>query len=1508
MKRQLTLTLAVTAVSAMMMAAPRPFRQLVPTRTKTVAAHSVPGFHTAVAQPAPGEAARARKSRARYSGMAELRKDIELRGCVVASASFSYVPGLYTVPTTAGGSFEMVAPDVMADYGGWNDGSGKYYAASVMDWGMGFVSPELYVYDTNTWEQIDYIQGEYSILATDCAEDPTTGSVYGCYYDDNYEFLTWAKADYPSGLSQPIRTLGDGEKMFGVACDATGQYYAVLEDGSFVKVDKATGEFTLVGDTGLRPYYVSSAVFDAKSGTFIFSYAPVTGTSSLWAIDLATGSASLLVDFPDCDEVTVLEVVSPAAEPLAPAAPSITASAPQGSMTVSYEIAMPSTLFNGDTPDGFLTWTLMLDGEKIDGGESAFGATLYGSTEVATKGVHTLVAYAENEAGKGPSAKIDVVVGSGVPLAPDGFTAHTDGSGYVWLNWEPVTGSADGGYIDPAGVTYTLTRDGKVLAEGMTDTYFDETVDIPDTYTMLSYGIQACYADATSQEVLAKIGVGSITPPYSSSFSSEPYDDGLYTVVNANNDAVEWYFSPYYGCFKYDYDTSNPGDDWLFTPAFHLEAGKIYEFSFSIAAGHTMYKERYAVAMGAAATPAAMTTELIPPTDLVGDLSTAEIKTLTVKPDKTGSYYFGWHAMSDASMFMIQVKDIRVSAPMAATSPTEPTDIELTPDADGHLTLTGRFNAPATDISGAAAGTLGKVVVGREDKDAPVAEFNGVEAAAALTFSDNDIPAFGTYTYTFTAWDADGNIGRVARKSVYVGPVAPENVPAVRVVETSVPGEVTVSWDAPAADIDGRPLKDENLTYMVYVADGDNVAQELLEEPIASREAKFTVCATDEQAFALFYVKVFNLGFESLGFTRSDMVPVGKPAEIPYSHSFNADDRAANMLGYVMPEGSFGEVSVGNMQDDKVAAQDGDDAFLKVYCPMQYVSPEFFTGKIALPAGSEAWMSIYHYVWSEGDTNTFDILAVTADGKNHLLATVDHADGSCHEGWNYVRVPLADFAGANVKLIVRPFFISHQDMLFDNMRVQQLPAVDLAATALSVPARVELVKEFKLTATVVNLGRNDCAGFTAGLYCNGELVDEVHSVALAAGNETSVEFTQTLSPLTTASPEYFVKVTADGDEVADNDATPAAVPVLNLPEYPSVSDLIAVHGDGSEVVLTWTAPSTDGFDAKPVEDFSDAPAWTEDVAGWTMIDRDGQQIGSLDGAAMPDAVAMRTRHSFFVFDGEDEEIFFYNPELVNLVKGSSGSKCLVAMYILPYDKNQDDWAISPELSGEAQAISFEARSYHPDYLDHMEVLYSMSNSTDPDDFITLCPDGEIEVPQLVDAIGNAAYKHYEFNLPAGAKRFAIRAVNPGGEGFMLMIDDVKFEIANAVLAIDHYDVYRDGVRINDAPVMQPAYTDMVEDGGSHDYRVIVNYNRGISAASNTATILALGIDDASLASLRVAVEGSDIVVCGCAGAEVRIHSVDGRAVYRGHGDVRVSVAPGAYLVTASGVSRKVLVK
>ena len=58
---------------------------------------------------------------------------------------------------------------------------------SIYDYGMGFVIPELYVYNTESWQEEDYIDCEFSILGTDNATDPTTGDVYGCYYDENYE-------------------------------------------------------------------------------------------------------------------------------------------------------------------------------------------------------------------------------------------------------------------------------------------------------------------------------------------------------------------------------------------------------------------------------------------------------------------------------------------------------------------------------------------------------------------------------------------------------------------------------------------------------------------------------------------------------------------------------------------------------------------------------------------------------------------------------------------------------------------------------------------------------------------------------------------------------------------------------------------------------------------------------------------------------------------------------------------------------------------------------------------------------------------------------------------------------------------------------------------------------------------------------------------------------------------------------------------------------------------------
>ncbi|MDE5657032.1 MAG: choice-of-anchor J domain-containing protein, partial [Muribaculaceae bacterium] len=820
--------------------------------------------------------------------------------------------------------------------------------------------------------------------------------------------------------------------------------------------------------------------------------------------------------------------------------------------------------------------------------------------------------------------------------------------------------------------------------------------------------------------------------------------------------------------------------------------------------------------------------------------------------------------------------------------------------------LQGSFKAHSTDINGNPLASLGKISVTRGDKTGVVAEFASATPGATLQFTDNDIPQRGNYTYYVNCSDSDGNAGREASASVYVGPAIPANVPAVYMVEGSTPGTVILSWKAPATDIDGIDLNPANLSYMIYVAGEYGSAKPVIDEPTTELQAEFTVCAPGEKAFATFYVEALNLGLESKGLTRSPMIPVGKPDALPFRHSFNSADRADHLLGYEVPDGSGATVTVSNMAESGVQAVDSDDAFLKLNNSTQYAIVNFFTGKIALGSAANPAVSFYHYKWSDSDTNSFDVMVFDSEGNGAMLGSCDHAtDGNV--GWNFAQFPITGFTGKEVYVYIAANFKSHQDQLFDVLTVADRHNIDLVAAGLAAPARVEADKEFTLTASVANSGLQTVADYSVDLLLNGTVIATGKGNELAPGAQTAVTFRHTLSPLTDGALEFTARVNVAGDgNEADNLSQPAA-PQLVVSKFPAVTDLTASRVD-SGVELSWSAPSTAGFDVKETEDFEDATAWTEEVEGWTMIDRDGQQIGTLEGAGLPDAVGMRTSHSFFVFDNESDDILFYNPDLAFLCGANSGSKSLVAMYILNSTVSQDDWAISPLLSGEAQTLSFYARSFHPEYPDHMEVLYSEKDSTDPDDFTTLCPDGAFEVPQLVDAIGNAAYKYYEFELPAGARRFALRAINPGGDGFMLMIDDVKFRQANATLAVDSYDVYRDGVKVNGSPVTQTSYLDVPADEQPHSYNVVVNYNRGLSPASNTVSVEALSVGNTLAESTQVSVCQRDIIVRGPAGAPVRLYAVDGRELCRAKADCSIGVPPGSYIITVGSRSFKVVVK
>ncbi len=1489
----------------------RHFNPLLPTRAKQRGKSSKRLF-TPVQNPFRKTVSKTGARRVNDATTLKPSEGLSLRGSVISTWSFVNSPGLYYVPYTSDEEFVPIeGAAVVAEYGAYDDGQGRYYVAWLEDWGM-ISFPHLTVYSTDSWEEIDWPECEHSILCTDNATDPTTGDVYGCYYNynDNDELvLAWAKADYKLGSSEALRVLGENEQVYGVACNADGQYYCILGDGSLMKVDKANGNFTKIGDTGLRPYYSTSATFDDKSGNIIFSYAPATGKSSLWIIDPATAAASLLVEYVENEQITALEVVKPEADDLAPAIPELIAEIPNGGMELNYTIKMPTTLFNGDAATGSLHWVVSLNGIEKESGESTFGGTVSGSLTLENEGAHLLTAYVTNEAGRSPVAKMTLINGTGTPMAPEGFRVFNFGGGEISLFWEEVTASADGAYIDPEAITYTVKRNGETVAENLTDTWFDDKVTIPDTFVKLTYEVTAHYEDNTSEPATGSTGIGSITPPYSSRLdaSQADTDSGLYSFLDENGDNSTWWFSPSYGSFIYDYNNENAGDDWLFSPAFHLEAGKKYELSYSVSGNSTLYTERYAVAMGLAPTAQAMRTELLPATEISTERYEPIGMTLTIEPATDDNYYIGWHALSDAGMFQIHIRDITLSAPLTATSPAEVKDIVLERDKDGYLKMTGSFTAPSVDISGNALKSIGKITVSREGKEETLATFNNPQPGAALKFEDNDLPASGTYTYAITSEGVDGAPGRAVKASLFVGPYAPENVPAVNMVEESTPGKVKLSWDAPINDVSGHPLKDENLSYMVYVAGEYGMAEPILEQPVTQRSLSIEVCKPEEMDFAVFFVSALNMGVESENLTRSPMIPVGKAETLPYLHSFTESDLEAHLLGYVSQSGTYGSISLGTPEYDKIPSADGDDAFLVATQYEPGATLDFFTGKIDLTGTEHPALTLRHYKWSDTDANKFSIYAILADGKTVDLGTTDHSAGG-NIGWNVTVCPLEKVKGQVVELAVSALFMTHTSMPFDALRIAEMPEHDLSATFVSVPGRIEPGKEFVATGAVCNMGSKKAETYNVELLINDEAVASIEGKAVESGETLPVQLRHTLSPLASGTQKIQLRVNMDSDSDATNDVSPAVTPTLVESAFPAVADLKAT-ATPEGVELSWTEPSTGGYGVKEAEDFEDAEAWTGEVDGWTMVDVDDQQIGTLEGASMPDAVAMRTHHSFFVFDSSSDDITYYNPALEYLVKGNSGSKSLVAIYILNPSVAQDDWAISPLLSGEAQTISFYARSFHPEYLDHMEVLYSMKDSTDPADFVSLCENGPFEVPQLVDAIGNAVYQQYQFKLPQGAKRFALRVYNEGGNGFMLMIDDIKFDQANKELAVDHYDVYRNGICINPSPVIEAAYLDASVPAGTHTYNVVTIYNRGISGASNSAVLTTSGIDDILASGVEVSVEGNEIVVANCPDAfPVMLSDTDGRRLHSGFGNCHIPADTGIYLLTIGDKSIKLMVK
>lgn len=1268
------------------------------------------------------------------------------------------------------------------------------------------VTTYTYCYDVETWQQKGYAQygSDASIIGTDLTHDPSTGNVYGYFYNplDNTEpmrFGTIAYSEYGASVTSICQEKYD---MICVAADNSGQLFAISSDGDFWKVDKTTGEKTLVGYTGVRPStFRQSATFDRSTGKLYWTAFLEDYTSALYEVNTENGRATLISEIPDNMEISCLYIPDPEAVDGAPAAVGDFAVSFSGSSSNGVaSFTMPAETYGGEALQGVLDYEIMANGAPVAQGRADAGDQV--SVDITVEdGQNEMYVLVRNAAGNSPeSNKISLWVGYDVTEAPAEVKLAVDKeSRNATLTWKAPAGTLHGGYLDAGALTYNIVRyPGTVeAAQGIRETSFSET--LPDgELTSYYYEVVAVNGGVTSSPSASNmVAVGhAFDVPFADDFT-DGSTYGLYTVINSNDDDKTWASSN--NCFSYFFSWSNTADDWLLTPPVRLKAGGRYVFSFDIKGSSSYDAERYAVSYGQGTDPESYI-ELIPATELKSSDYVTVKETVCIEAD--GEYRFGIHALSDAYKGILSVTNIRVDNDMNGSVPDSVTNLSVVPAANGALGAEIRFTAPVNSIDGSQLEELNRIEVYRGE-DILVSSIDSPQPGMEYSCADGS-PANGYNTYMVYAYNGDGR-GRCAADSAYIGQDVPRSPVNVRLRDNG--SGTTLTWDAPATEgINGGYVDPALLRYNIYDPEG---------ELVCSIDGREWTCEADlESVTGLCYygVTAISDGGESAVGTSNYLV-TGKPQTLPFSESFAGGGTTKSFWWSYgnNPVNAF-SFAVDNSYDHDMgsaywfALEEGDYAYLN-------------SGRITV-AGAANPMLFFSYYAFPGDDTMLNVIAENADGDELTVGSYDIRSLEGAAGWRKAALALDDRIKSS-RYFVLKFYVESdewmQPVYIDDIIIRDVYDRDLKNESVVMPASVTAGDSIEVRTTVSNYGLQDVGKYTLNLYADGVVVAEKELDGLKFNSDTVVAMM--FRPRQGGAEQVSLSTAIEYPEdcYTDNNASEPVVVNVMKPTYPVVSDLAAAGG-GTSVELTWSRP--DIADNVVEEGFESFSPWTDvSCKGWTLFDGDKELTNAYTAMWYPH---IGEQLSFIVFNS-DYAIMDVSQEPV--FEARSGCQSMAAFatvhdYTKPVEC--DDWLITPELSGKAQTVSFWIKSY----TDNQEDFY-VYYSTDKADTASL----RKNLVAFEKWGAGSSWKKFEYDLPEGARFFGLRYTsNLSG----VLVDD--FTYTGIPLVIKGYNIYRDGELAGTVGPDATTFTDSSAGSEIHQYAVTVVYNAGESDYSNLVSV------------------------------------------------------------------------
>lgn len=495
----------------------------------------------------------------------------------------------------------------------------------------------------------DYSTGEFYAISMEGEPDPSfVGSLINTYcrlYSIDVTGKEWT----------PIAKLNTEYR--GIACTMDGQLYGFTQKGELRKLNKLTGAYETVMETGIvtEPTFPASMEFDQATGALYCSYFTEankeTGKRSYAAMSQFDYVAKKVVDsriYPGKDKLCGLYIPfeRAAGTPAKIADLTVTPGA-EGALTAALAWTNPSKTYGNETLTAVTKVEVLRDGTVIatlDQEQTPGKANTY-TDEQPTLGFHNYVVNVYNGEEVSEPAAVLKFIGEDVPAAPANVVLTVNEGAKATLTWEAPTTGLNTGWFNPDKLTYTIVRqpDNKTLKLDYKGTSIEDEVPMMNYYT---YHVTAFSTKGKGGEGVSNsetVGTAFV-PPYSCDFLNDA-EAGLWTLHGTWKIDNFGMGENYRGLIHGWEETCN---SWAYSPLIQFRDDKSYNLTFKARSAVLGPKilERVRITAGLDRTPEAQTVSVAEVDSIGGGKADLTTYSIIFNVPAKDVYYLGFFCTS----------------------------------------------------------------------------------------------------------------------------------------------------------------------------------------------------------------------------------------------------------------------------------------------------------------------------------------------------------------------------------------------------------------------------------------------------------------------------------------------------------------------------------------------------------------------------------------------------------------------------------------------------------------------------------------------------------------------------------------------------------------------------------------------------------------------------------------------------------------------------------------------